>query len=134
MGMNGFKEFSDNYNLAAENRCKPKNFCTLSGSSCGCSLNLDHSDPAFKECDHACSNWAMKDVNCPAGGCYGVAIVFPPKFDPHGQGKPPVGSCNLKSTNTDWNQITFTPAGKTGDSSLTGKCTYTTVPTPTFCQ
>jgi hypothetical protein len=99
MDMNGFSDFSTNYTAAANNRCAPSNFCT-GGSACTCNTKVvPTSDPYYKECQYACSKWATKDVNCPEGGCYAVAIKMPPKFvaDDTGLPKAPSSACNIKS-------------------------------------
>jgi len=133
MNMEGFAEFKQNYDLAASNRCKPANYCSFNSSdnTCSCSLpNTNPSDPVYKSCQRACSQWSMKDVNCPKGGCYGFAVVFPSGFFPQDQGtpKPPPVTCTIKSVDSDWTKMFMSPVLTPHDA-----CTYATLPSPQFC-
>ncbi len=78
----GFSDFKTNYDKSREESCLPKSFCSPTGAGdqlqCKCSDQLKASDPQlFAECqkdnDAICS-WAVKDVDCPEGGCYGFAV------------------------------------------------------------
>src|SRR5664279_316439 len=134
MDMNNFDEFKQNYALAANDRCKPANFCSCNSTdgTCGCSLPSGNpNDPIYKACQHACSQWAMKDVNCPKDGCYGFAVVFPAGFTAQDQGKPaktPPSTCTVKSGNPDWTKMFMAPNLSTAD-----KCKYSNLPAPQFC-
>ena len=74
--------FKTNYDTTRKQSCLPESFCSPSGEGdqlqCKCSDQLKTSDPQlFAECqkdnDAICS-WAVKDVDCPDGGCYGFAV------------------------------------------------------------
>jgi hypothetical protein len=85
----GFDEFKANYKQAARDACQPTNFCAWDDSTerCGCSVELQTSDPVlYQEClrasgqsDSVCT-WAGRDVDCPAGGCYGIRFTMPGEF------------------------------------------------------
>jgi hypothetical protein len=55
--------------------CQPKSFCTSSGGACVSTLPA--TDPLKSHYDRVCGNWAVKDLDCPAAGCYGFQFTFP---------------------------------------------------------
>ncbi len=72
-------DFALEYDAAKSAHCKPASFCALgSATDCGCSLS--QSDSLYKDCQRVCANWAVKDVDCPEGGCYGFAVTLSPGF------------------------------------------------------
>ena len=67
--------------------CKPSTFCTVSDGKCGCDADklklgvLAKLSPGFKNvCDQICGHWAVKDLDCPEGGCLGFRFTMPADF------------------------------------------------------
>ena len=67
--------------------CKPSSFCTVSNGKCGCDADklklglLAKLNPNFKNvCDEICGNWAVKDLDCPDGGCLGFRFTMTADF------------------------------------------------------
>lgn len=54
--------------------CQPHTFCTKSGDSCV--STLPKYDPLKAHYDRVCG-WAVKDLDCPADGCYGFQFTLP---------------------------------------------------------
>jgi hypothetical protein len=54
--------------------CQPHTFCTKSGDSCVSTLPTGN--PLKKHYDRVCG-WAVKDLDCPADGCYGFQFTLP---------------------------------------------------------
>ena len=134
----GFSDFAQNYALAKQQGCQPASYCSLDSSTkkCGCALNSK--DSGYKECQNACENWAGAAVDCPwdssdfptgpTGACYGFAVALPSDFTASGNGtSSPAGQCF--PNNPAWN-VPFTAAS----SGVAGTCTYSSVPTATFCS
>jgi hypothetical protein len=117
-----------NYN----SQCQPQTFCAVGGTMNSCGCNLKSNDPMLlanpnlkKECDDACGTWAVKDLDCPLGGCFGFGVRLPASFDPS-QGTRPAAACFPQTT--AWK--TFTPAS----SAVAGtQCTYTPPFKSNFC-
>ena len=123
-----FDKFKTQYEAVAKDHCQPSpNFCTWDdeNKSCGCALSSN--DKLFGQCKAVCGTWTQKDVDCPMGGCYGIAVKFPDAYVPNGQVAPPAPNCY--PNNTDWNTA-FTGASQ----SKAGACHYNMVPTGTFCS
>jgi hypothetical protein len=107
--------------------CKPTSFCdwnTTTGK-CGCNASADDypllvTDPGFKaECDAVCTTWAVKDLDCPSGGCFGFAVKLPSTFSvpPNPSPKPAV-ACFPKADFA-------TPFASPTPAALAGDCAYT---------
>ena len=59
--------------------CKPERFCKATGATCECALTFAKADDPFKtQCDKACGQWAVKDVDFPDAGAYGFSFTLPP--------------------------------------------------------
>ena len=95
---NGVLTIKTDFNLATElnprdktnGLCGPAAFCGWQGDgSCGSVLTASgpqkdpilSADPSFKkEADAVCRNWAVKDLDCPAKGCFGFSFTLDPGF------------------------------------------------------
>jgi hypothetical protein len=55
--------------------CQPHSFCTSSGGACVSALPMGN--PLKTHYDHVCGSWAVKDLDCPAAGCYGFQFTLP---------------------------------------------------------
>lgn len=55
--------------------CQPHSFCTSTGGACVSTLPA--SDPLKAHYDRICGSWAVKDLDCPAAGCYGFQFTLP---------------------------------------------------------
>jgi cell migration-inducing and hyaluronan-binding protein len=69
--------------------CQPHEFCRAQGNQCV--GNVSERDPRFwvvgghtsygpQEANAICSQWAVKDLDCPPSGCLGFQFTLPPKF------------------------------------------------------
>ena len=72
--------------------CQPASFCTNTSGSCSCALKI--TDPTYtpsiyKQCQTACSEWAVKDIACPDAGCYGFGVTLPDAFSNANHVPPP---------------------------------------------
>lgn len=131
----------------ANGSCQPHTFCAMDASdNCVCSLPDDDpmvlANPGIKaSCNRACSHWAMKDLDCPAAGCYAVGITMGSDFvaddvqrrpQPDPFPGPTVMSLSPGSGDRGWETLfsrTATlPDGKTG-----GTCHYDKVPGTAEC-
>lgn len=135
----GFPDFLKNYNNQRMDNCSPESFCKWSGNAatgaCGCNISdIDYPDQnLINQCnqttDSICS-WSSKDVDCPAGGCYGFSFKLPNDFET-GEKLPPPPECFPRDL--AWN-TPFKPASQ----DLAGSCFYGTgglpVPQPDFCS
>ncbi|MFO1325182.1 MAG: G8 domain-containing protein [Burkholderiales bacterium] len=84
MKMNTYDDFKANYKAAFEGNCQPRNFCSWSandalptGGTCGCNANgifSKNCGDTNAEGKDICAAWALKDVDCPKGGCYGFGF------------------------------------------------------------
>ena len=143
--MSGFSDLIGYYPpMAASAKtglCQPSTFCSwnASGNSCGCSANsLDYpiltTDPNFwNECDSVCQTWAVKDLDCPTGGCYGFSVTFPAGFNATPSTNP-LPTPNCFPEDADWtrpfdNSAGFDPA----DQEVGGACYYSSTPPSDFC-
>jgi hypothetical protein len=140
-----FQEFIDNYNDERKDSCQPISFCTWTGDAstgtCGCNANaIDYPDQnLINECNGTnggtvplCS-WSVADVTCPRGGCYGFSFKLPAGFTTGIKaGLPPAPDCfpgPPKTPDSPWNVPFAAPS-----PSLSGACTYTSLPNADFCQ
>jgi hypothetical protein len=133
----GFPKFAQEYSQAIEQSCQPSTYCSWNSSSKSCGCALSSSNPGYKECQNACSNWAGKAIDCPwdssdfsggpTGACYGFGFTLPTDFTANDQA-PPTGQCLTQSPT--WN-VPLTAAS----SSTAGTCTYSAgmLPTGSFC-
>ncbi|MGO9517967.1 MAG: hypothetical protein ACLPND_13050 [Candidatus Korobacteraceae bacterium] len=132
LDMSKIADFEGNYELGKKNHCAPASFCTWTGDektgSCGCAHGAEDG-----ECENACKNWAVKDVNCPEGGCYGFEFKLPDDFKANNQGTPDPSqpqwqpSCFNPTNDSYWNTAFQLEAGG-NNCDYTGK-----VPTAQFC-
>lgn len=113
----GFKQFQDNYNKVFQANCQPASFCSWQpnsrlpqGGTCGCNatgLYADLCNDKSADGGNVCT-WAQRTVDCPAGGCYGIAFktgttfVYDPPVSPR-----PAQACFPKDAK--WN-VTYVPA------------------------
>ncbi len=134
--------------------CQPQTFCATSGTKNACSCSLKSDDPlvmahalgrspkndtelqTFKkefltECDNVCGTWAVKDLDCPVGGCVGFGVTLPGNFDPaKGKNARPAQACFPKTAAWKF------PGGFTRASSTVAgaRCTYPSPgPAGKFC-
>jgi cell migration-inducing and hyaluronan-binding protein len=68
--------------VPANGLCQPLTFCKASGTTCGSALTdsdpLVIANPNIKQqADAICSQWAVKDLDCPPKGCYGFSFTIP---------------------------------------------------------
>ncbi|HEY3912313.1 MAG TPA: hypothetical protein VGM07_20865 [Stellaceae bacterium] len=55
--------------------CEPHTFCKPSGNKCVSAL--PDTNPLAKQAAAVCSQWALKDLDCPPKGCYGFSFTIP---------------------------------------------------------
>ena len=65
--------------------CQPHTFCSKSGGKCGCDATklglLEQLNPKFVNvCKNICEHWAVKDLDCPKGGCLGFKFKLANDF------------------------------------------------------
>jgi len=104
--------FKDKFATATADSCQPKTFCEWEGGEkktndklCHCSETLKKDNPAlFQECtggkqdikpgtpDPICQ-WAVRDVDCPAGGCLGFRVTLGSGFAADGTDHRPTAQC-----------------------------------------
>ena len=132
-------------------QCQPRTFCKLDSTKrngCGCALKasdpmvvanpkLDDAADKGGDCDNACGNWAVKELDCPIGGCIGFGVTLPQSFTQANAPQPPFTptsqvvkpACFPKTTVWDY------PAGfKRVSETVAGKqCTYSAPPADHFC-
>ena len=129
-----FLEFATNYNAAYEGRCQPASFCSWDGAakSCGCNpasrqLGLCQ-DPSNNGKD-VCS-WAMADVDCPKGGCYGIGFKMSSQFVTDKTSPRPAAACFNKVKNPGFDVMFKSPA----DPTLAGSCEKSPTLPSQFCN
>ncbi len=123
-----FDDFKTNYDAVAEGKCQPSTFCSWNSGSNSCGCALSSTDSLYNQCQAVCSKWTDKDVQCPEGGCYGVAVKFPNTWVAKDQTVTHTGACYQK--NDDWN-VPFNPASKIKAGE---QCVYKNgVPAGQFC-
>ena len=64
--------------------CKPASFCAWGSGKCACSLASNDPRRLINSklgaiCESTCNTWAVKDLDCPAGGCLGFSFTLPPR-------------------------------------------------------
>ncbi len=104
LDMSKIPNFKTNYDSERANKCRPISFCSWSGTSCECSASPF---PEFlkTECtadeSRICS-WAVKEVDCPLGGCYGFGVRLADDFKTFDTPLPPPKANTFISTMSDW--------------------------------
>jgi len=129
----GFPDFQTAFAAAGAGKCQPSSFCTWNTTNRQCQCALQSGDYLYNECseknsagESAICSWAVKDFDCPSGGCFGFKVTLPstfgtdPKKDPR-----PAATC---FPTAPWN-VTFTPA----NTALAGACANPPVPPTQFC-
>jgi len=128
VNMNGYADFMTDYNTSKANECAPVSFCAPVSGKCTC--QLDAMDPNFNDCQSVCTNWANKDVQCPADKCFGFAVTMSPEFATIPKSAPsrpqPTPGC---FPNSVFN-ISVTPAS----AALAGTCLTASPPTAQACN
>jgi hypothetical protein len=109
--------------------CQPASFCSMASGSCGCALKA--TDPTYtpsiyKQCQTACSEWAVKDIACPDAGCYGFGVTMPSAFSNAAHLTPPAPTCFPNTSG--WNE------GFAASTINSGGCQYSTLPSSNFCS
>lgn len=119
----GFSQFQTEYDAVTRNKCKPQSFCSWNTTTNSCGSALEETDPFFAESSSVCSRWPVKDVDCPAGGCYAFGVTLPPGFTTGPKPNLPPPAVPFPS-GPEWN----TPF-KTAPESAAGKqCFYPSSP------
>jgi len=126
--------------------CKPATFCARDpAKKQACAARLDPNDPLLQadkdfgaQADKACSQWAVKDLDCPPVGCYGFQFTLPNGFIPNAQiDKPsphrpaPVSFPSTASGAPDWS-VRFLSTTHPPDSTQ-GQCHYDKLPGSDTC-
>ena len=113
--------------------CKPVSYCSQNKTTnvCGCDEDklgvLGLLDPASKKvCQTTCKDWAVKDLDCPKGGCLGFSFKMGENFKAQDQYQRPKPEefPTTKPPDSPWKTILFNGAKQAGD------CTYTGAQTP----
>ncbi|MEQ8501720.1 MAG: hypothetical protein RIB84_20130 [Sneathiellaceae bacterium] len=120
--------------------CKPASFCTRTGAgSCGCSLSegdsalLQFGTGLKQTCDKICSDWAVKDLDCPQGGCLGFSFTMPAGFKADDKDHRPAPEPFPTVAGSPWLQ----GFDRLGDKTAAGACYYSEQQTPSLtgsCQ
>jgi hypothetical protein len=122
--------------------CQPVTFCKASGTTCGSALTDDDplviADPSIKmQADAVCSQWAVKDLDCPPKGCYGFSFKMTDGFtaeatpddpSPHRPAPDSFPSNDSSQGQPTW-RVKFVGTTLQPDSTAAGQCHYTTLPT-----
>ncbi|HTW87338.1 MAG TPA: hypothetical protein VMD75_04965, partial [Candidatus Binataceae bacterium] len=102
--------------------------------------NIDYpildADPNFwNECNNVCQTWAVRDLDCPTGGCYGFSVKLPEKFSPTPPMNPlPSPSC-FPMTDANWTMPFGNADGfDAADAETAGECYYSSDPPANFCS
>jgi hypothetical protein len=130
----GFDVFKDRFKQAEQNSCQPKSFCqwNTQKNQCACSAQLQQDNPElYAECiqdDHAICAWSVVDVDCPEGGCFGLAVTLPTSFetDPASDPRPPAACYPV---NEDWDV-----AWQHAPPDLAGSCFNPPLKDTQFCD
>jgi hypothetical protein len=124
-----FPDFKTQYDAVAQLHCQPQSFCSWKPATNSCGSSLPSTDPLANDSQSICSKWPVKDVDCPAGGCFGFGVKLPAAFTTGTKPNlPPAARCFPQ--NPDWD-VPLVPASQT----VAGKsCFYSTVPSGNFCE
>jgi hypothetical protein len=149
--------------LDPKSQCLPANFCTKSGSACGCSLKdsdpLVLADPDRKDgqdkvvfkgikngaCEQACKQWAVKDLDFPGKGPLGFSFKMGTDPDDQGYLHRPIPQPfpttkdrdpQISQPDPDWLTMFAATAVAPDTSKGGGACFYPSIPTngPGACQ
>jgi hypothetical protein len=130
----GFPDFATNNAAAREDQCQPQSFCAWDGGKSECSCKAGEN---FDLCKSTGTNdvdvctWASREVQCPAGGCYGFAVRLSDKFTTSAQDVYPqdaATACFTAKRNPDFD-VNFARA-----TTVSGpECANTPAPGPQFC-
>jgi len=115
--------------------CKPEKFCTAKGTTCGCALAS--TDPLFSQCNKACGQWAVKDVDFPDAGAYGFAFTMPGSFSPDDQGqfhRPAPQDFKTQTVEPTFNWLTSLLLDNSTVPTNGTSCLYTKVPGTPSCK
>jgi hypothetical protein len=112
--------------------CKPVSYCSRNETSRACQCDegklgvLGLLDPASRKvCQTTCKEWAVKDLDCPKGGCLGFSFKMGENFKAQDQYQRPKPEQFPTTTNgSPWKTILFQGTKQAGD------CTYTDAQTP----
>ena len=114
--------------------CKPVSYCRRNETSNACECNTEKLSvlgllypDSQKVCQTTCRDWAVKDLDCPKGGCLGFSFKMGANFKAQDQYQRPKPEPFIQPTtpeNSPWRTTKFEPAEKAGD------CTYTAAQTP----
>ena len=117
--------------------CQPHTYCmkTNSGANttCGCDETrlgvLGLLSPGYKKvCKNICEHWAVKDLDCPKGGCLGFQFTLSSGFEAKNQLERPGP---MAYPPADWNSIALLRTLTSPDKSQnTGGCFYSDKQTP----
>jgi cell migration-inducing and hyaluronan-binding protein len=120
-------------NLASDDTCQPRSYCSKASGSCACEKTklgiLGLLDPNYKNvCDNVCKEWAVKDIDCPKGGCLGFKFTMPENFKAQDQFERPKP---LQFVDKPWKEIVFKPTTTSPDGAPNaGGCHYTAAQIP----
>ncbi|MBI4382196.1 MAG: G8 domain-containing protein [candidate division NC10 bacterium] len=132
-----FSDFQTLYAAGRQERCQPSSFCSWNSTANQCQCALSSGDDLYDVCseknaageDAVCA-WAVKDVDCPTGGCFGFGVKLSSAFSTDPTPDPrPAATCFPNAVNQGWN-VSFTPAA----SGLAGTCPTDPAPPAQFCQ
>ncbi|HXP07882.1 MAG TPA: G8 domain-containing protein [Acidobacteriaceae bacterium] len=104
--------------------CQPQSYCSYKPAtrSCGCRPGSN-----CKE-DSVC-NWAVKDLDCPIAGCFGLSIKMPDKFVAEKQpGLPPAPTRFIGDPDSDPFFRTGNVTFQNASSQVAGSCYYSVPP------
>lgn len=131
----GFPEFAADYEVAREHHCRPASFCAWHAADRKCRCALSPGQDLYESCheknaagDDAICAWAVKDVDCPGGGCWGFAVKLADGFatDPPVNPRPQAACFPADEV---WN-VSWQPAS----ADLAGACFQAPVDPPKFCR
>jgi hypothetical protein len=123
---------------ATSETCKPDSFCKWSGATCTTSLKDDDpqvvTNPSLKTiANNVCGEWAVKDLDSPAGGRLGFSFTLPAGFKARDQYKRPPPEVP-DQTKEPWKSLVFKPTDQKPDSASGGTCNYSPVPGTGDCK
>jgi hypothetical protein len=131
--MKTFKAELTPTNFSTSGLCKPDTFCSVTSKCAFVGTVTDYpvqkTDKDFaSSAGQVCDTWAVKDLDCPIGGCFGFGVKFPTGFDAATKpAQPSKGMCFPKDM--DWTTPGFVKTTNAG-----AQCTYTSVPSGNFCN
>jgi cell migration-inducing and hyaluronan-binding protein len=125
--------------VKAGDTCQPSSYCTAdpTNNTCGCDTSklgvLAKLSPSYENvCQNVCHHWAVQDIDCPQGGCFGFQFTMPNDFKADDTFRRPKPTAYpTKDSNglpTPWTTIKLTPTETAPDNATGGVCHYATVP------